>query len=435
LLGDDFEIAPGAGQGGTASSGSNTTTGSGTAAGGATGTGTGTSAGGASSGSGGMGACPTGFADCNNDPADGCEAELDTDAGHCGACDRACSTTGAATLACTAGLCTPACATNFGDCTQPAAPTPDDGCETATGTKQNCATCGNDCLEANCVANKCEPFKIADADNAAQSIAIDQTHIYWTDPNGGQVARAPFDGTTKEELTSWQLSREIALDATYVFFTNNQGGVRRMVKAGASNPDLIYSFTSGDSWAITTQGGDVYAHGPGANATAKIDKLGGGGTVVDTSTGVRFLTSNATHVYWTTASQIERYDVGTGMVGLVVGSLNNPTELALDATHVYWADGTAGSGSVLRIPHAGGTIEPVVQTQANTTGLAIDATHVYFTNTTNGTVDKAPIAGGPVVNLASGFTSLGPIEVDDEAVYFPGIGGAGGAGAIWKVAK
>ncbi len=35
-------------------------------------------------------ACDAGFADCNQDPSDGCEAELATDAANCGGCGKAC---------------------------------------------------------------------------------------------------------------------------------------------------------------------------------------------------------------------------------------------------------------------------------------------------------------------------------------------------------
>ncbi len=38
-----------------------------------------------------IGACFDGFADCDADPATGCEADLDTDATDCGSCDTACA--------------------------------------------------------------------------------------------------------------------------------------------------------------------------------------------------------------------------------------------------------------------------------------------------------------------------------------------------------
>jgi hypothetical protein len=53
----------------------------------------------------------------------------DGDPLHCGDCGRACSSANVATASCGSGLCTPVCAAGFADCTQPAFPAPDDGCE------------------------------------------------------------------------------------------------------------------------------------------------------------------------------------------------------------------------------------------------------------------------------------------------------------------
>jgi hypothetical protein len=54
-----------------------------------------------------LGGCEEGFADCNGDSADGCEADLRTSANHCGVCGRACSTTCAQGLCCAGSTCTP----------------------------------------------------------------------------------------------------------------------------------------------------------------------------------------------------------------------------------------------------------------------------------------------------------------------------------------
>jgi hypothetical protein len=48
-----------------------------------------------------LGQCEHGFEDCNHMPEDGCEANVDTDPGHCGDCNTACPTA----LHCVAGAC------------------------------------------------------------------------------------------------------------------------------------------------------------------------------------------------------------------------------------------------------------------------------------------------------------------------------------------
>ncbi len=93
--------------------------------------------------------CSQGFADCNNDPKDGCETNLQNSGAHCGACDRKCELTNAVSTQCVAGVCAPSCKRSggqyFADCTQPQAPTEDDGCETNITDPANCGGCGLAC--------------------------------------------------------------------------------------------------------------------------------------------------------------------------------------------------------------------------------------------------------------------------------------------------
>jgi DNA-binding beta-propeller fold protein YncE len=79
-----------------------------------------------------MTACSDGYADCNGNPADGCEADLETDRAHCGGCGQTCSFANAGhdclAGACTRGLCLP----GFSDCDG----NPANGCETAASSCQ-----------------------------------------------------------------------------------------------------------------------------------------------------------------------------------------------------------------------------------------------------------------------------------------------------------
>ena len=106
--------------------------------------------------------CDEGFADCNNDLSDGCEADLSTDPDHCGACGDACSGEHMATRTCGDGLCNGACEADFGDCNQDLR---GDGCEVdLQWTDEHCGACGNDCVEygaivelAACYRGVCAP--------------------------------------------------------------------------------------------------------------------------------------------------------------------------------------------------------------------------------------------------------------------------------------
>ncbi|TAK29158.1 MAG: hypothetical protein EPO40_12125 [Myxococcaceae bacterium] len=86
--------------------------------------------------------CNAGYGDCDGVAANGCETNLATTVGSCGACGRACALANA-TPACAAGACTVAsCAAGFGNCDGVAS----NGCEVdLRGSNGHCGRCGNVC--------------------------------------------------------------------------------------------------------------------------------------------------------------------------------------------------------------------------------------------------------------------------------------------------
>ncbi len=107
--------------------------------------------------------CEDGYADCDNNPVNGCERNLKTDPDHCGVCDRSCSAAGVTTRLCQAGACAPVCAGGAADCATPLSPQLDDGCEVTLATDaDHCGACGRSCSTSNvqsrqCSAGQCAP--------------------------------------------------------------------------------------------------------------------------------------------------------------------------------------------------------------------------------------------------------------------------------------
>jgi hypothetical protein len=90
----------------------------------------------------GLASCNQGFADCNGTAADGCEVDTTTDAKNCGGCGKPCAAGPNASAACMAGSCTITCAKGFADCDK----NPANGCEVYTDTDlNNCGACGSLC--------------------------------------------------------------------------------------------------------------------------------------------------------------------------------------------------------------------------------------------------------------------------------------------------
>jgi cysteine-rich repeat protein len=86
--------------------------------------------------------CEEGFEDCNEDPSDGCEAELSRDARHCGECGNRCGAGPFGTAVCQAGRCALDCQPGRATCNASAV----DGCEVdVRNSLANCGTCGSVC--------------------------------------------------------------------------------------------------------------------------------------------------------------------------------------------------------------------------------------------------------------------------------------------------
>src|SRR5690606_9491389 len=104
--------------------------------------------------------CGPGFANCSQPPApaldNGCETNTANDPTNCDACGRTCSSAGVSALACSAGVCSSSCLSGLGNCNQPAAPNPDDGCETNIASHpDHCGACGRACSEQNVASLSC----------------------------------------------------------------------------------------------------------------------------------------------------------------------------------------------------------------------------------------------------------------------------------------
>ncbi len=101
-------------------------------------------------------ACHAGFADCDNNPSNGCEINLLDDKSNCGTCRVPCSLNNAIE-ACVDGVCQIVqCTAGFDDCDND----PTNGCEAAlASTSAHCGACGVSCVRPNaqvaCVSSAC----------------------------------------------------------------------------------------------------------------------------------------------------------------------------------------------------------------------------------------------------------------------------------------
>ncbi len=101
-----------------------------------------------------LGACIGSFHDCDDNPANGCETDIDHDPAHCGGCMAPACVTTNGTPGCSNGVCaTGACDPGYGDCNGLVM----DGCETDVLTdSSHCGECMIACASGKtCQAGKC----------------------------------------------------------------------------------------------------------------------------------------------------------------------------------------------------------------------------------------------------------------------------------------
>lgn len=104
--------------------------------------------------------CDPGFANCDSNPATGCESTPATDPANCSTCGLVCPNRPNATPSCVGGSCSFTCNPGFVDCNAIAT----DGCEVSSAgfptDPNNCGGCGNVCTIPNglavCSASTCQ---------------------------------------------------------------------------------------------------------------------------------------------------------------------------------------------------------------------------------------------------------------------------------------
>lgn len=95
--------------------------------------------------------CPFGYADCDDDPANGCEVHTDADTSHCGSCESACSYEHA-NPSCVQGGCVLECHFGWEDCDGDV----NNGCEQDIhGDPAHCGACDIECPGADGVTILC----------------------------------------------------------------------------------------------------------------------------------------------------------------------------------------------------------------------------------------------------------------------------------------
>jgi hypothetical protein len=326
-------------------------------------------------------ACAAGT--CNAEGVCDAEPQCGPDPDNCGACGRACSPENTDERACDGSACTSSCVAGSGNCIQPAAPDDDDGCETDLLTNAaHCGACGHDCLGGDCVNGQCQPILLATGQGSLSYIAIDATHVYWTEDTAGtgRVMRAPIEPGAPESLAT-SLTEPVGIVVA-------GGRVYHTARPAEGQTDL---------WVRDTDGGNASVVASGFVAAWA-------------------LASNDAFVYVTDrVGTVSRVPVGGGAASNIAGGQQEPFGIAVNGTNVFWAN-RAGT-TINRVPISGGAIAPAVGNLTNPVGVAASDDWVCWTEEA-GKTGCAPAIGGSTVTLTDGQSLAPDIAIDGDVVYW-----------------
>ena len=204
--------------------------------------------------------------------------------------------------------------------------------------------------------------------------------------------------------------------------------------SAARPPQVLATVSSPFGLAVDST--TVYVSQVDPAALVAVPVAGGAGSPLGVQAEGHGIAVDERRLYWSDGRSLLACDKSncTGSALTLAPGQLGVTDIALDAANVYWttAADQPGQGRVMTMDKNGGTpVEIAAATWPY--ALAVDATNVYWLEQVqpNSGVLKAPIVGGPAVQLAvSDPIEPTAIALDDDHVYF-----SNGEGTVFVVSK
>lgn len=188
------------------------------------------------------------------------------------------------------------------------------------------------------------PTTLVSGIDSPQTLAVDATNVYWTDPVAQTVDKCAIGGcgNTPTVLASGVGDvLGLAVDATSVYWA--QGSVMQVPIAGGSPTTLACT----DSTDVAVDSANVYcldSDNPGGMSEAP-KAAGSAVTSLWTSSGgvsPVALAVDGTSVYWTSSdNEVRRVPIGGGSVTVVASGPGGAGQIVVDSANVYWTTETA----------------------------------------------------------------------------------------------
>jgi hypothetical protein len=288
----------------------------------------------------------------------------------------------------------------------------------------------------NCLAGSCERLTQLTFGASANCLAIDATHVYWSDARGA-ILKVPIAGGDPIAVTPClaQAPQGIAVDSANVYFTIPDSGFVMKVDLDGGAPVAIAS-SEPSPFALAISSNDAYwtwsdtTFSPfGGVHFVGLDGGSVGGPFSDGSRQNDFMwdiASGPTEVGWTSTQTLNDGpediaqtagldgDVSTGVSSVLAGATTPFYGMTLDSNFAYWSQPVfipsapgCGGGSITAIALAGGAASVLANESFidNPGAVIIDEGSLYWIEhgSENSTTDDA---GQPVPCSSPGLYRL-----------------------------
>jgi hypothetical protein len=381
---------------------------------------------GASGAPGSTNKCPAGFADCDANPAD-CETSLSLSTS-CGACNTSCDGSHGSVSCVKAACVVASCASGYGDCDNNGAT----GCETPINTDTHCGDCTRNCaaVGSTCSSGKCAAVTVLSTGGSGYQsafVAGDSLYVMNTNsmpPGNYTTTRVPLNGSAPSKITDNEAGGPglgvLNADASYVYWAI-QGSppsvLKKSVTAQATDLNTVVFHPVATVRYMTIVGNAYYwmSQLPWTLYTRSTSALA-------TDTGTQIVTIDQTYVssfrattdaiYWVKRPASTTSLVYVPFAGGTPATV--PDSVVADSAPLYSVGntlyfvrnvGSAPENGVYKYTTGDTTVTQLVQSNS-VTNIIVDANAVYYTVGYDGLVYKAPLTGQNGVPIASSFPGV-----------------------------
>lgn len=312
----------------------------------------------------------------------------------------------------------------------------------------HCGTCGHDCLGGKCAAGKCQPFVVATEPGRFVGIALDSTHVYWTNSATGDVRRVPIGGGTAEMVYDGPgaspLGEALVRSGAHVYFTvgTPDGGVYRCPAAGcgASPPETVVALDSAGFMSVDDAGTLFVVEGFVGGRVGRCAPPCAGLDVVAPNEGYPlYAAGEGDSVYWSTlipnGGNLRSRNAGAAAPSTLVPS-RPAVQVAVVGADVIYVERGVGP---LAVSRDGGTARRLFNGSAQSERLTINGGIVYFGDATSnaGRVLGCSVGGcgdaGTVLATNQSFPYS--LVADAVSVYWTNMGENDAGSSVMRVAK